>query len=69
MAESSDNLSDKIASDATRGIAKASGDTGSVEQHPLPDRIEAARFAAANQGVARTGMGLRKAKIVPPGAV
>ena len=35
------------------GPRKASGDSGSVEQHPLKDQIEAARFEGAQSAAGR----------------
>jgi len=43
-----DDLDDTIEQNA-KGPAKASGDAGSVEQHPLPDQIEAAKFLASKE--------------------
>ncbi len=48
--------------------AKATGDSGSVEQHPLPDQIAADRYLASKQAVRLKRLGLRFTKIVPPGA-
>ena len=50
------------------GPKKAQGDTGSVEQHSLPDQIAAERYLAAKKAVATKSKGLRLTKIVPPGA-
>ena len=49
------------------GPAKAQGDSGSVEQHPLPDQIEADRYLASKQAAAKPGLGLRLVKLAPPG--
>ena len=46
--------------------AKASGDSGSVEQHPLPDQIAAAKFAGT--GAKRNDRGIRFNKLRPGGA-
>jgi len=48
--------------------AKATGDSGSVEQHPLPDQIAADRYLASKQAVRSKRLGLRFTKIIPPGA-
>ena len=48
--------------------AKVSGDAGSVEQHPLPDQIEADRYLAAKEAIKKRNRGLRLNKLVPPGA-
>lgn len=47
--------------------AKASGDAGSVEQHPLKDQIEADRYLASKKAARSRGLGLRRTKLVPPG--
>ena len=51
-----------------QGPRRAQGDSGSVEQHPLPEQIEADRYLASKQA-ARKGLGVRMTKVVPPGAV
>ncbi|HYD00770.1 MAG TPA: hypothetical protein VEB22_06035 [Phycisphaerales bacterium] len=51
------------------GPAKAAGDSGSVEQHPLPDQIAADRYLASKKAAQRPGAGVRFAKLVPPGSV
>ena len=50
------------------GPAKASGDSGSVEQHSLQDQIEADRYLASKQA-AKKGLGVKMAKVSPPGAI
>jgi hypothetical protein len=60
-------LDDKIRENA-EGPAKASGDAGSVEQHPLPDQIEADRYLASKEAAKKPQRGLRFNKLVPPGA-
>lgn len=64
MAET--DLSTAIATNAA-GPAKAAGDSGSMEQHPLPDQIAADRYLAAKNAATR-GLGIRHVKLVPPGA-
>lgn len=54
--------------DNASGPARAQGDSGSVQQHPLKDQIEADRYLASKQAVRRKGIGVRFAKLVPPGA-
>jgi hypothetical protein len=61
------NLENKIRENA-EGPAKASGDAGSVEQHPLPDQIEADRYLASKEAAKQPRRGLRFNKLVPPGA-
>lgn len=48
--------------------AKVTGDSGSVEQHPLKDQIEADRYLAAKKATKAKNAGLRLAKLIPPGA-
>ena len=48
--------------------AKATGDSGSVEQHPLKDQIEADRYLASKKAAKSKRTGLRFAKLIPPGA-
>ena len=62
-----DDLNDTIRDNA-KGPAKASGDAGSVEQHPLPDQIEADKYLAAKEAAKTKKRGLRFNKLVPPGA-
>ncbi len=61
-----DDLEDDIRRNA-QGPAKASGDAGSVEQHPLPDQIAADRYLAAKDAARSKQRGLRFNKFVPPG--
>ena len=62
-----DELDDTIAENA-KGPAKVAGDAGSVEQHPLPDQIEADRYLASKAAAKKPKRGLRFSKLVPPGA-
>ena len=69
MAGTDSNTSDldqAIAENAT-GPAKASVDGQSVEQHPLPDVIEADRYRESKKASRKPGIGIRFAKLVPPG--
>lgn len=50
------------------GPAKATGDSGSVEQHKLTEQIEADRYLASKQAAAKKKRGLLFNKFVPPGA-
>ena len=50
-----------------KGPAKASGDSGSIEQHPLRDQIEADRYLSAKKAAKAKRLGLRITKLVPPG--
>ena len=62
-----DDLDDTIEQNA-KGPAKASGDAGAVEQHSLPDQIEADRYLASKEAAKKPQRGLRFNKLVPPGA-
>ena len=66
--EPTPNLEQAIRDNAA-GPAKAAGDSGSVEQHPLKDQIEADRYLASKNAARKPGLGIRFAKIVPPGSV
>ncbi len=62
MAELDDTIRDNA-----QGPAKASGDTGSVEQHKLPDQIAADRYLASKDAAKSKSRGLVLNKFVPPG--
>lgn len=62
-----DELDDKIRENA-EGPAKASGDSGSVEQHKLSEQIEADRYLNSKKAAKNKNRGLRLNKLVPPGA-
>lgn len=61
-----DDLDNTIRENA-EGPAKASGDAGSVEQHPLSEQIEADKYLAAKEAAKKKDRGLRFNKLVPPG--
>jgi len=61
-----DELDDTIRQNA-QGPARASGDAGSVEQHKLPEQIEADRYLATKEAVKNKNRGLRFNKFSPPG--
>ncbi len=48
--------------------AKARGDQGAMEQHPIPDQIAAAKFARQTSSAASTGLPIRFGLLRPPGA-
>jgi len=54
--------------DNAAGPKKATGDSGSVEQHPLPDQIAADRYLASKKAVQSKGLGIRLSKLVPSGS-
>ena len=62
------NLTNTIEENAT-GPKKASGDAGSVEQHPLKDQIDADKYLAAKKAAQSKGLGIKLAKISPGGTV
>jgi len=61
-----DDLGDTIRESAS-GPKRASGDSGSVEQHPLKDQIAADKHLASRQAAGK-GLGIRRVKLSPPGA-
>ena len=48
---------------------KASGDSGSVEQHPLADQIAADKYLESKKASRVKGLGIKLAKINPGGTV
>lgn len=50
-----------------QGPAKASGDSGSMEQHPLPDQIAADRYLESKKAACGKGLGIGLKKLIPPG--
>ena len=50
------------------GPKRAEGDSGLMEQHSLADQIEADRYLASKTAARSGTLGLRKTKLVPPGA-
>ena len=66
MAGDDDDLEQTIRENA-KAPAKATGDSGSVEQHPLRDQIEADRYLASKKAAKSKKLGVRFTKVVPPG--
>ena len=62
-----DDLDDTIRDNASNP-RRASGDSGSVEQHPLKDQIAADKHLASKQAATGKGLGIRRVKLSPPGA-
>lgn len=54
--------------DNAQGPKRASGDSGSVEQHDLKDQIEADRYLSSKEATKKK-LGVRMTKVIPPGAV
>jgi hypothetical protein len=50
-----------------QGPAKASGDSGSMEQHTLPDQVAADRYLESKKAARGKGLGIKLKKLVPPG--
>lgn len=51
------------------GPRRASGDSGSVEQHSIPDQIAGAKFSASHGAIRKKGFGIKLLKISPSGSV
>jgi hypothetical protein len=64
----SDPLTESIKTNAA-GPAKASGDSGSVEQHKLGDQIAADKYLESKKASRARGLGVKLAKIAPGGTV
>jgi len=64
----SEDLKDAIKTNA-EGPKRASGDSGSVDQHSLKDQIEADKYLASKDAAKNPAKAFTRAKIVPPGAV
>lgn len=67
MPDPTPNLEQAIADNAA-GLAKASVDGQSVEQHAVRDQIEADRYLESKRATRRRGLGIRLFKIVAGGA-
>ena len=65
MSETMDN---SIQENAT-GPRKASGDSGSVEQHSLQDQIAADKYLESKKASRSKGLGVKLVKISPGGTV
>ena len=55
--------------DNAEGPKRASGDSGSVEQHPLADQIAADKYLESKKASRLKGLGIKIAKISPGGTV
>ena len=51
------------------GPRRVRGDEGEVDQHPLPDQIEADKYLKGQQAADVQTVGLRFRKLSPPGTV
>ena len=63
MAEDLDNVIEQNAA----GPKQASADGVSVQQHSLTEQIAADKYLAGKRAMASPGLGIKMAKIVPPG--
>ena len=61
-----DTLDNSIKTNA-EGPSKASGDSGSVEQHKPSEQIAVAKHLASKEAAAGKGLGIRRIKLSPPG--
>ena len=61
-----DTLDNAIKTSA-EGPAKASGDSGSVEQHKLSEQIAADKYLESKKASRAKGLGIKLAKLSPPG--
>jgi len=64
----SDAIQNAIESNAT-GPKKVTGDSGSVEQHPITDQIAAEKHLASKQAARSKGLGIKLIKISPDGTI
>jgi len=63
-----DSLENNIRDNAT-APKRASGDSGSVEQHSLQDQIAADKFLESKKASRKKGLGIKVTKISPGGTV
>ena len=63
-----DTLDNAIKTNA-EGPAKASGDSGSVEQHGLTDQISADKYLESKKASRSKGLGVKLVKTSPGGTV
>ena len=61
-----ENLDNTIRENAA-GPKKATGDSGSIEQHALADQIAADKHLASKEAASGKGLGIRRIKLSPPG--
>ncbi len=61
-----DDLSDTMRDSASQP-KRASGDSGSVEQHPLKDQIAADKYLESKKASRSKGLGIKLVKISPGG--
>ncbi len=61
-------LENTIAENAA-GPKKAGNETGSMEQHSIPDQIAADRYLESKKAARQTGLGIKLTKLSPGGTV
>ena len=61
-----DTINDAIEQNAT-GPRRASGDSGSIEQHSLPDQIAVEKFKQSRAAMRAAGLGFKCVKLSPGG--
>ena len=59
---------DKTIEENAKGPKRASGDSGSVEQHSLSDQIAADKYLASKKATQSKRLGIRISKLVPSGS-
>ncbi len=64
----SEQISESIKTNA-EGPVKASGDSGSVEQHKLSEQIAADKYLESKKASRSKGLGIKLAKVSPGGTV
>jgi hypothetical protein len=64
-----DNPLDNAIQTNAQGPAKASGDSGSIEQHALSDQIAADKYLESKKASRSKGLGVKFAKLSPGGTV
>ena len=62
-----DDIENQLRENAA-GPKRAKGDSGEMEQHPLPDQIAADRYLASKQAAKNKGIGIKLVKLSPSGA-
>ena len=60
---------DSLIQQNAAGPRKASGDSGSVEQHALADQIAADKYRESKKASRAKGLGIKLAKVSPGGTV
>ena len=68
-ASMTDTAIENAIKDSAAGPAKASGDSGSVEQHPLTDQIAADKYMESKKASSGKGLGIKLLKLSPSGTV